>query len=305
MTQKLLIWNAGAGKSDVADQLQTLLDDAATDFFELTRQANLRLAMEEAIAAGCETVIAAGGDGTVNVVVNALMEMDAERRPVLAILPLGTANDFAGTLCIPDNLHEAIALVGSGACLPIDVVRIKAKDLERHFANVAAGGNSVRVSEELTDELKSRWGAYCYLRGAINVLTDLQSFRVTAQCDQEQFEQLDCWAVLVANGKTNAGRITVAPSASPIDGLLDVVIIRDGSVLDILEIASAGILGNFLECEQVVHRQVKRLRLKSQPGMRFTMDGEIIDEEPVQFDVVPGAIRMFVGPGFLQSFKPN
>jgi diacylglycerol kinase (ATP) len=293
----LLFWNRGSGKSQNIEQLRTAVQSQSlpTTWIELSQEVSLHEEIERALHNGCETVIAAGGDGTVNAVVNALMKIDQNRRPALAIMPLGTANDFAGTLAIPDAIEQAAELLSTTQPTPMDVVRMSGDGFERFFANVAAGGNCVRVSEQLTDELKNRWGPLSYIRGSIGVLTDMTTYRITADIDGERLEGLDCWAVLVANGRTNAGRIEVAPEASPNDGMLDIVMIKDGGLFDMVEIVAGNLTGNFLECDQVVFRQAKCLQLKSDPPMRFTLDGEVIDEEPVAFNVVEGAIRMFVG----------
>lgn len=294
----LVVCNRASGSFDDTAEHWDALRTLDARIVEIDRETDLVGLIEEALQTGFNTVVAAGGDGTVNAVVNAVMAMNAGQRPRMAILPLGTANDFAGTLCIPDNINEAVELLRHGRCLPIDVIRIRAEGFEMHYANVAAGGNSVRVTEEITSEMKSRWGAFCYLRGALTVLTDLESYRIDVALDDEYIEQMDTWAVLVANGKTNAGRIVVAPGASPVDGLMDVILIRDGSVLDMMDIVGNAMLGNYLESEQVIHRQVKHLQLDSRPDMRFTVDGEVIDQQPVVFDVVPAAIEMFIGDDF-------
>ncbi len=294
--RRLLIWNDGSGKAEANRQVFVQAQaDNDTQIHEMTRDGDLKACITQAVEEGCEVIMAAGGDGTVNAVVNAMMFIEESRRPRLAILPLGTANDFAATLTLPDDISQTFELSYTDQTLPIDVVKIHAHNFQRYFANIAAGGNSVRVSEELTDDMKARWGAFCYLRGGVPLLADLQTFHITAQCDSEKFSAIDSWAVLVANGKTNAGRIVVAPNASPNDGLLEVIIIRDGTVLDIVDIISHALLGSYLECEQVIYRQVRRLQLHSEPSMRFTIDGEVIEEEPVEFEVVPGAVCMFVG----------
>ena len=294
----LLIWNRQSGKSQS--------DDLASDPFalssplsvcELSRDVDLNEQIHQAIELGCEKVVAAGGDGTVNAVVNALMHVPAEKRPELAILPLGTANDFAGTLMIPDDLAEASEVADNGRTIDMDVIRIRGESLDTYYANIAAGGNSVRVSEQMTDEIKQTWGALSYIRGAVDVLADMQPYRVAIDCDDQQ-KQLDSWGILVANGRTNAGRIPVAPEASPCDGWMDVVIIREGTVLDMAEIVSKTLLSSFLECEQVEFCRAKTVALQSDPPMRFTLDGEVIEQEPVRFEIVPAAIRVHVGVGF-------
>ncbi len=96
---RLLVWNGSSGKSTA--NLHVLAEayrNDATQVCKVTRGVDLAIQISQAVADGCEVVLAAGGDGTVNAVVNALMPIDASRRPRLAILPLGTANDFAATL---------------------------------------------------------------------------------------------------------------------------------------------------------------------------------------------------------------
>ncbi|MCM2372460.1 diacylglycerol kinase family lipid kinase [Rhodopirellula sp. ICT_H3.1] len=280
------------------DALRSQLRGHHATYLELTRDVDVTAALRDFVDRGGDHVIAAGGDGTVHTVVNELMQFDPGERPQMSIVPLGTANDFAGTLTIPEEIEEAARLFLDGEAVPVDVVQIRGEGIERFYSNVAAGGNCVRVSEELTDEVKARWGAFCYVRGAVGVLADMESYRLDAEIDGESFEQLDSWAVLIANGKTNAGRIEVAPLASPSDGMFDVVIIRDGGLMDMVEIVSGNLLGKFLECDQVIFRKAKRIRLQSDPPMRFTLDGEVIDKEPIEFEVVPAAIKMFVGPDF-------
>lgn len=291
----LVIHNPSSGRAKQFEERLHGLQHAGSRVAEFIDETNLKQLVQDSVDDGFDAVVAAGGDGTVNAVVNALMSVNAARRPSMGILPLGTANDFASTLGIPADPEAANDLLANGNCIPIDVVRINADGYERHYANVAAGGNSVRVTEEMTPEMKSQWGAFCYLRGALPVLADLQSYHVHLECDGALLPGQDAWAVLVANGRTNAGGIVVAPPALPNDGLMDVIIIRNGSVFDMMAIVGNAILGDYLASEQVSHYQVSRLRIRSEPGMRFTVDGEVIDEQPVEFNLVPNAIRMFVG----------
>lgn len=300
MASRLLLINPCSGKSQFIEQHREQFSNESTKVVELTSATDLSAEVALATDEGCETVIAAGGDGTVNAAVNALMMIETARRPKLAIIPLGTANDFAGTLQIPNNIDSVVRSLEQGRYEWIDVAQIKAAGFEQYYANIAAGGNSVRVSEQLTDELKENWGAFCYIRGSISALGNMETYHIVADLDGERIE-VDSWGVLVANGRTTAGHIAVAPLASPSDGLIDVIIIRDGTVVDMVEIVSKTLLSSFLESEQVIFRQVKQLQLHSVPGMRFTLDGEVIDEEPVNFCIVPRAIRMFVGDDYALS----
>lgn len=285
-------WNPRSGRAKQIDALREALNrDYQADWIELDEELDLPKDLQRQAAKGIQSVVAAGGDGTINAVVNGLMNVEPDQRPALGIIPIGTANDFAVNLQIPNDPIEAAKRLSTPA-RPVDIVEICGKDLKLHYANVAAGGNCVRVSESMTEEIKQTWGAFSYLRGAIHVLADMATYKVTATCDDEVIEDLTTWAILVANGRTNAGHIEVAPRASVADGLIDVIMVRDGTVADMLEIAAANLLGDFLKHDQIIFRQVKQLTLHSDPPMRFTIDGEVIDKEPVQFRVLAGAIQM-------------
>ncbi len=305
MRNRLVVSNEKSGKSSAFNTvLEQMGRDESTQILRLTREVNLNEAVRKAVVDDkCSLIVAAGGDGTVNVVVNAIMCLQAELRPKLAIVPIGTANDFAGTLLISDDTQQVVGSMYDGEFVPIDVVRIRAGQFERFFANVAAGGNSVEVSESITDDIKATWGPFCYLRGAVSVLGAMKTFRIQATIDAESLE-VESWGVLVANGRTNAGHILIAPLASPTDGLLDVIIIKNGDFLDMVEIASKTLFSSLLECQQIIFRQGRKLQLQSSPSMRFTIDGEVIDEVPIEFEIVPGAIYMLVGAGFREKY-PN
>jgi len=211
--------NPGSGKSQFIEQHREQFSNVSTKVVELTSSTDLPAEVALATDEGCETVIAAGGDGTVNAAVNALMMIETGRRPKLAIIPLGTANDFAGTLQISDDIDSVVNSLDQGRYEWIDVVQIEATGFKSYYANIAAGGNSVRVSEQSTDAIKETWGAFCYIRGSFGVLGNLETYHLVADLGDERIE-VDSWGVLVANGRTTAGHIAVAPLASPSDGLI-------------------------------------------------------------------------------------
>jgi diacylglycerol kinase (ATP) len=300
---RLVIWNGKSGNAGLFEQVYDhLANHAPMQVVQLQEDVDLPDVIRRAVLQeGCRMVIAAGGDGTVNSVVSAIMQIEQQARPRLVIIPLGTANDFAGTLAIENDVRLIVNSIDKESFVPVDVVRTRGLGFERYFANVAAGGNSVRVTDSMTEELKSTWGAYCYVRGAISVLGELETYKVQIETQDSKIE-VESWGVLVANGRTNAGRIAVAPLASPIDGLLDVVIVRDGDVLDMIDFAAKTLLTSLLDSDLVLFQQVERLRVQSNPVMKFTLDGELLDEVPQEFEVVPGAIEMLVGPEFKQMY---
>src|ERR1700688_165495 len=134
------------------------------------------------IRAGCNYVIAAGGDGTLNEVVNGIASPRRAREICIGIVPLGTGNDFARSLGLPGTLEENIEILRSKQTAPIDLVRVRS-DRTRYFVNVSTGGFSGLVNEKLTSEIKRAWGPLAYVRSAAAALPDLHAYRTTIVLD--------------------------------------------------------------------------------------------------------------------------
>jgi diacylglycerol kinase (ATP) len=250
----------------------------------------------EAVRSGCDTVVAAGGDGTVHTVVNALA--DHLERVRLAVLPLGTGNDLCRTLAIPADPWAALSVALDGTERRIDLIRVESAARSQLCVNVAAGGFSGQVQEALDDEVKAWWGPLAYLRGAVNVLPTLTDYRTTIRRDHGPAETVEVLNLLVANGRTAAGGLRVAPRANPEDGLLDVVTVGCAPLLDLTGIAARLLAGDYLASEYVTHRRARRLDVTSTPGMWFSIDGELLTNQPVTFTAWPRALRVVVGPGY-------
>jgi diacylglycerol kinase (ATP) len=256
-----------------------------------------RLASWAAASGDFDTVIAAGGDGTVSAVAASLAETGT--RAALGILPLGTGNDLARTLAIPLEPEAAIEALRTGATRELDIIEIDGDDGTRtHAVNVAAGGFSGEVDEALTPERKQRWGPLAYVFTALEVAGDTRPFRVRLTVDGERVEELDALNVIVANGRTVGGGRAVAPRASLEDGLLDVVVVRSGGRLDLARIGARLIAGDYTGDDLVTLRRAVGLRVESDPPMPWNADGELISRAAVEFRVRPRALRALVGEGY-------
>jgi len=285
------IWNANAARASDAGDVQAKLHMLCDEVLQpASREETIDIIRQ---LHGVRRLIVAGGDGSINAAVNALAQM--EQPPQLGLIPLGTANDLCASLAIPDDPLQALELIEQGPVLPVDVIQVISESQVAWCINMATGGNSARVTENLTDELKQRWGPLVYLRGVIGVLTDLDVFRTTIRFDDEPPQVLNVWNILMANAQTCGGRIQVAPEASPTDGLIDVIVVQDGTVGDMAEMAAGLVTGNYLEHEQVLYRQARRVELRSEPAMRFTIDGELVDEIPHAFILHPQKLPVVVG----------
>lgn len=280
--------NAGSASAlqDVAD-LTVWTTERPGHALELARRA---------VDEGFDTVIAGGGDGTVTEVVDALVPTRGRVR--LGVFPLGTGNDLARSLAIPLDPPGALATLAVGLERTIDVIRVEPDDgPASHVVNVAAGGFSGQVDEVLDADSKERWGPLAYVWSAAKVLPDLQSWRTRLTLDDEALD-LDALNIVVANGRTVAGGRSVAPDADLEDGLADVIVVRAASALDLTVIAARLAVGNYLDSPAVERHRVRRVRIESDPGMPFNVDGELLTRAACTFTVLAGALRVIVGADY-------
>lgn len=254
-------------------------------------------ARRDALAAaerGCGTIIAAGGDGTLNEVLNGVMSQP--RNVHLGLLPLGTGNDFARAIRMPTDVDEALKVLAGGMTRPIDVVRMPGVLETRYFLNVSAGGFSGAVSEKLTPELKATWGPLSYLRGMIETLPEMTAYDCELTFDDEPPSQLRLYNLVIANAPYVAKGVPVAPNADPSDGWLDVVGIRECAVAQRALLTPLVLAGKHLGMESVLSRRAKRISVGAAPAMPFNTDGEMVGETPWTFEIMPAAIEMIAAP---------
>lgn len=290
----LVVWNAHAGRVQEADDVRRQLEsEPGTRLITPTGSAEAAAQVGAACQQGVQRVIAAGGDGTINSVINGMA--DAADDVVFGVLPLGTANDYCASLGVPDDLQAALDLVRHGTPRALDVAELHTASQTKRFANIATGGNSHRVTESITSEQKQTWGAACYLISGLSVLADLHSFETNITWDDGATSTVPVWNLIVANGQTSAGRIRIAPHAKLDDGLLDVVVIEEGTVVDIAALTGLYLFDEYLQSGRVTYRQAQSIEVRSEPIIKFSIDGDLVDEEPIRFRVIPGALRTIVG----------
>jgi len=245
-----------------------------------------------ALRKGCKLIVAAGGDGTLNEIINGLGEKSSGVR--VGLIPLGTGNDFARTLGLSTVVDEAIELLRAGRTRKVDLIRVTS-DRVRYFVNVSAAGFSGLVDEKLTPKMKKTWGPLAYLRGAAAALPELQAYRTTVSLDDKESLKLSLYNVVIANGRYVAGGRLIAPLASVDDGLLDIVLIQERSAPELALLAAQVALGNHLSSHAIVFRRAAKVTVNSRPGMCFNVDGELVGKGPAVFDVLPRALQFVVG----------
>jgi len=260
---------------------------------------------EDAIGAAEEwregLLIVAGGDGTVNDVVNGLGRAGFPEGVTLGILPAGTGNDLAATLCIPEDPELAEDVIRQKRERKLDVARVRSEGIgERFFINVATGGLGAEISNVNDEELKKRWGKLSYLRASLEVARNFDVRELTLYLDGEE-RQVRAVNIAVGNCRYTGGGWPATPKANPEDGLLDVVVIETVGAGELFDLAPAVLAtSSYLDKEGVLFVRAKEIRVETQPpGLEFTADGEVIGNEPAQFSVLPKALKIMVGPEYV------
>ena len=287
-----IICNPLAGGTDHAEETTEKLRALDSATVHLTSAAGDATAMARAaVAEGFETIVAAGGDGTLNEIINGIAPHSTEVR--VGLIPLGTGNDFARMLSLPSSVEECLDVVRARNTRVIDLVRVTSDEV-RYFVNVSAGGFSGIVNEQLTPELKQTWGPLAYLRGAAAALPELHAYRTTITLDDHDSLELDLYNIIVANGRFVAGGTPVAPEAEIDDGLLDVVLVPNRPGSEIAVMVAQMLVGAHLSSDAIVFRRAAKVGVESRPGMWFNVDGELVGNEPATFEIIPRALQFLV-----------
>lgn len=245
--------------------------------------------VQEALRRGTDLLVLGGGDGTVSSVVDYL----ADELPALALLPLGTANDFARTLQIPSDLEQACRVIAEGRVVDVDL----GLAADNYFVNVASVGLSVAVTEGLSSQLKKRLGALAYPLASARAYVQHRPFSGRLRFpdgDHDVLELDGLLQVAVGNGRFYGGGNVVAPDAGIDDHTLDVYAIRKGRRRDLLGVARGFRSGNFTREENVTHVRTQRLVLETEPALSVNIDGEIVAQTPQEFRVVGNALRVVI-----------
>ncbi|MFN2542560.1 MAG: diacylglycerol kinase family protein [Chthoniobacterales bacterium] len=287
-----VIFNPGAGSVPDADSARAQLQRLKPFRIRVTRRrGDAEKFARAAIRAGYDWIVTAGGDGTLNEVINGIARRGDKVR--LGLVPLGTGNDFARSLGLPAEVDENIDVLRSANTKRIDLVRVRSKRL-RYFVNVSAGGFSGAVDEKLTPELKRAWGPLAYIRSAAAALPKLQAYRTEILLDDKERLSLDLYNVVIGNGRFVAGGLPIAPEADPSDGWLDVILIPNHPAPKIALLAGEMLVGKHLHDAAIVFRRAKKIAVRARPRMWFNVDGEPVGNAPAVFQILPRALNFVV-----------
>jgi lipid kinase YegS len=235
-----------------------------------------------------DLLIAAGGDGTLNEVVHGLMDLPNNTRPILGVVPLGTANDFASGCDIPRDPEKALTLCMEAPAVAIDV----GKANQRWFLNAASAGFGAHVTATTSPDLKRLLGSAAYtLMGAILAL-NVHQYRGRVILPDREITGSGPVAI-IGNGRQAGGGVQVAPRAFIDDGLLDVLVVR--------QIPATALLAAARELQQlspdgeyISYWQTPWVEVHSEEMVPVNLDGEPTEFSSVRYEAVSKAIRVIV-----------
>jgi diacylglycerol kinase (ATP) len=250
-----------------------------------------------AVQQGRRKLIAAGGDGSVNDVVNGVMSAGlADTREVtLAVAPTGTGNDWARSLGIGRNPADVAAAISAGRTMLHDVGILDlpgSGQRRRWFINVAGAGYDAHMTARLPRPIPS---ALTYLRVAISGLASYRAPRFQVDADGTRVHER-LLLVFAANARYCGNRMHVAPVARMDDGLLDVVMVQELGLLAVLPKLAKLYRGTILGDPAVRHVRAARVRIEADPPAGVQVDGQMAGSTPAEFSLLGQALRVVVGP---------
>ena len=262
----------------------------------------------EAINSGYRKIIVVGGDGTLNEVVNGLfIQKQCEPKEILlAVIAVGTGNDWVRTFGTPRNYTAAIRAIKEGGTFLQDVGKVTYTESKveqsRYIANVAGLGFDADVIE-IFNHLKHKGykGKWLYIYSLLKGYLKLKPFGVRIEVDGKEVYHNLLFSIAVGVCKYNGGGIQQLPKAVADDGLLDVTLIKPLHWWHVVFRARRLFNGEIYSIGHIQHAQGKRVRIEASPNILLETDGELHGGTPVTIEVVPKAVQIVVTKEFLKQ----
>jgi len=235
-----------------------------------------------AAAEGYEKIVAAGGDGTINEIVNGI----AGKNVALGLLPLGTMNVFATELGLPANdLSRCWEIIQANRIRPVDLPSANGK----HFVQLAGVGLDAQAVKETSRAFKRNFGPLSYMISAAQIASR-QPPRLRIESEDAVTEEGSF--VLVGNGRLYGGRLPFFKQAVIDDGLLDVIVFKRLNYMEIIRYLQNVIFTPQITSPEVEYFQTSRLRVTSDEDVPVEIDGELIGNCPVEFKIRAGGLHV-------------
>jgi len=232
--------------------------------------------------------VVSGGDGTLNYSINALMKNDI-RIPV-GVIPSGTSNDFARCINMPHEIDKCMDVILGGNTIDVDVGLINDK---QYFLTTCAGGIFVDVSFNTHNELKKNFGTFAYYLKAISEVTNIRSFPIKIETETQSFEE-EILLFIILNGKHAAGFTNLLEIADYSDGIMDIIMLKNCSHLDMATVFFNVLSGNHINNKNVISLRARKCIIKGGSSINLSVDGEKGDSLPIEVKFIQRALKVFI-----------
>lgn len=291
----IIVQNPNSGSGDHVEDVRKRAELLDYDVVLTAEAGDAVVLAEQAAEDGYRTIVAGGGDGTVNEVVRGIDDAGAISEVALGVLPLGTGNNFAEQIGVTD-IDSAFDVIGEGERRRIDVGRANGHP----FLNSCIAGITAESSTATTVEAKSRLGVLAYVQTTLRSLSEFESPHLDVAAGGENDWSGRALCVLIGNGRRFA--IGGRSQANMEDGLFDVTVIENPIPSEAIgESIIEGVLGR--DRKSVVRFQTPSLEITNlETGtVRFSLDGEIVDEDSLQLETDTRCLALAVG----ESYEPG
>ena len=297
---RLILNGKSAGDDALREAVATLRERVVLDVRVTWEAGDAERYVSEAIVDGADTIIAAGGDGTLSEVATTLAHRDegAGHLPVLGLVPMGTANDFASATGVPLEPLPALELIAGSPVAPIDLIKLVADDGVVHWcANLASGGFGTQVTVDTDEGLKKMLGGLAYLVTGISRLGRIEPIQVRLHGPGFDWEG-GMLALGVGTGRQAGGGQALCPDARIDDGLLDLTVVPELSGEVAATVGTLVTEGKAAALERVAIRaQLAWLEIDAPQPLTLNLDGEPVESRHFRIDCVPGRVRMHLPAG--------
>ncbi|WP_033826827.1 diacylglycerol kinase [Bacillus andreraoultii] len=281
MKRARIIYNPTSGRELFKRHLPEVLEKLERAGYETschatTGQGDATRAAKIAVERKYDIVIAAGGDGTLNEVVNGMAEQPY--RPKLGLIPVGTTNDFARALHIPRDVLGATDIIVQGQTVPVDIGRMN----EKYFINIAGGGRLTELTYEVPSKLKTMLGQLAYYLKGIEMLPSIKASEIRLEYDGKLFEG-EAMLFLIALTNSVGGFEKLAPDASINDGYFTMLILKKTNLAEFIRVVTMAIRGEHINDPNVIYTKANHIKVSSPQEVLINLDGELGGSAPCEF----------------------
>ena len=288
MKKVRFIYNPYSGENNIINELDNVIKlHQEVDLTVVPYRIQKGKDLSEALDIIDETysyILIAGGDGTVDSLVNAMKHRNINIP--IGILPVGTANDFGKFINMPSDIQEACKQILDSKPVAVDVGKIN----DNYFINVASTGLFTDISQKIDANLKNTIGKLAYYLKGLEELPNFRKLKVklsSKECDYDG----EMYLLLVFNGKT-AGNLNLATEAEITDGKLDVIMFKAIQIMELLPLFIKLLKGEHLDSDKVVYFKTDDVYIESSEDIVTDIDGERGPDFPLRIQCIKGGIKL-------------